>query len=69
MKKLVKSKWSKRFLWLCIFLPFSIWGYILLFIGTANTYIDNVCCAICLISMATLIIRSFIIECWQYDGN
>ena len=67
MKKLVSSKWSKRILWLSTISTFSIWGYIVLFIGTANTKIDNVCLVLCLISMIILFIRDFAVEYWNFS--
>lgn len=66
MKKIVRSKWSKRFLWLCILLPFCVWGYIVLFIGTANTHIDNVCFVVCIASMIIYLVRCAMIEYWEY---
>lgn len=65
MRKIITSKFSKIILFLCMLINFATWGYIVLFIGTANTYFDNVCLAVCLISMGLIIVRSFIIEYWK----
>ena len=65
MRKIITSKFSKIILFLCMLINFAIWGYIVLFIGTANTYFDNVCIAVYWISMGLIIVRSFIIEYWK----
>lgn len=62
MKKVICSKWSKRFLWFIIILAFLVFEYIFLFVGTGNTYIDNVCVFVCLIFMGMILVRSFLIE-------
>lgn len=64
MKKVICSKWSKRFLWFIIILTFLMYEYIFLFVGTGNTYIDNVCILVCLTFMGMILVRSFLIEYW-----
>jgi len=66
MKKIVNSYWFKKVLRFCIITTFGVWGYIVLFIGIANTYIDNVCLVVCIISMIGWLISSFFIEYWQW---
>ena len=65
MKKIVCSKWSKRFLWLIIIPTFLIYEYIVLFIGPGNTYIDDICIVSCLIAMGLIFIRSFLIAWYE----
>jgi len=67
MKKLVHSKWSKRFLLLCILLQFCVCGYIVLFVGEANTYIDNVSFVVLIFSVIIYFVRCFVIEYWETD--
>lgn len=69
MRKIVCSKWSRRFLWLIIIPTFLIYEYIFLFIGIGNTYIDNACFILCLITMGLTIVRKFVIAYWTYDEN
>lgn len=69
MKKIVYSKWSKRFLWFVIISTLLIWNYIFLFVGIGTTHIDNVCMLICLTSIGVLLIRYFLIEYWAFKDN
>lgn len=62
MWKIVESKWGKKVLWFFILLTFCIWGYIVLFVGTANTLIDNFCLIICLTLMNVLIVRNIVVD-------
>lgn len=64
MKKVICSKWSKRFLWFIIILAFLMFEYIFLFVGTGNTYIDSICVLVCLTFMGMILVRNFLIEYW-----
>ena len=64
MKKVIYSKWSKRFLWFIIILAFLMFEYIFLFVGTGNTYVDSICVLVCLTFMGMILVRNFLIEYW-----
>ena len=60
--KIVKQKWLKIMLWIAFLIPFSLWLYILLFVGTANSYIDNICHPLSAVLLVIIIIREIILD-------
>lgn len=66
MKKLIRSRWCCNLLCSCSLVFFSGWAYIFMFVGIANTNIDNICLVVCVISTIALIARSFAIDYWDF---
>ena len=69
MKKKVRSKCGKRILQFIMFLTLGITTYILLFIGGANTFIDDMCFIIFFVESILLIVRQCLIDYWYFKDN
>ncbi len=65
--KLLKSKLFNRIHWVAFGIPFVMWLYINLFVGTANTKIDNVCLPICIVLFIMIIVRKIICDFDDYE--
>lgn len=55
--KILKSKWLSIVLWIALLIPFSLWFYVWLFIGTANTNIDDICHPLSIVFFVIMIIK------------
>lgn len=66
IRKIIRSKWTRRCLGLAIIVSYLISAYIWLFEGPANTKVDNVCQMIFFISAIAFYVRSFLIKHWDY---
>lgn len=60
--KVVKSKRLNIILWIAFLIPFSLWFYIWFFVGTANSYIDNICHPLSAVLLVIIIIREIILD-------
>ena len=59
--KLLKSKWFNIILWIALLVPFISWLYVWLFVGTANTTIDDICYPLSILFYATMIIKRIVV--------
>ena len=64
--KLFRTKIFNRIHWIVFLIPFSIWLYVVLFVGTANTRIDDTCYLMSVVFLATIIARKMICEFVDY---
>lgn len=55
--KILKSKWFNILLWIALLIPFSLWLYVWLFVGTANTNIDNICYPLSIVFLVIMVIK------------
>lgn len=55
--KILKTKLFKHIQWFAFLVPFVIWLCIELFVGTANTSVDNVCFPLSIILFITIVAR------------
>lgn len=71
--KILTSKWFKITHWFIVLVPFTAWLYIWLFIGIANTNIDDICYPLSIVLFVTIIIKksvlAFISESKQTNCN
>lgn len=67
--KLFRTKIFNRIHWIVFLIPFSIWLYVELFVGAANTRIDDTCYLISVVFLATIIARKMICEFWDFANE
>ena len=55
--KVLKSKWFNIVLWIAFLIPFFLWLYVWLFVGTANTNIDDICYPLSIVLLVIMAIK------------
>lgn len=60
--KILTSKWLNVILWVAFLIPYSLWLYIWLFIGIANSNIDDICFTLSIALLVIIVIKKTILS-------